>query len=166
MIYLFFSDKNEVELAYQSGKIELRELIVVRMNNELIKTTFGRIWFNKIIPKEFDFINEAMAGSKALNDLVVKSLEISGRIKTVKLIDSLKDIGFKGFTLSGISLSMSDCGYLAGKEKIIEGANKQISDIEENFVNGLISKEEKKRLAQNVWLEKTEEIAEKNLGYS
>jgi len=156
-----FSDKNEVELAYQSKKIELRELIVVRMNGQLIKTTFGRIWFNKILPKEFGYVNEPMAGSKALNDLVVKSLEIAGRIKTVKLIDSLKSIGFKGFTLSGISLSMSDCGYLAGKEKIIEGANKLVADIEDNYKNGLISNEEKKRLSQNLWLEKTEEIAEK-----
>jgi hypothetical protein len=36
---------------------------------------FGLINF----PKEFGFLNEAMAGSKAVNDLVVKSLEISGR---------------------------------------------------------------------------------------
>ena len=156
-----FADKNEVELAYQSKKIELRELIAVKLNDKIIKTTFGRIWFNKILPKEFGYVNEPMAGSKALNDLVVKSLEIAGRIKTVKLIDSLKDIGFKGFTLSGISLSMSDCGYLAGKEKIIEEANKLVAEIEDNYKNGLISNEEKKRLSQNLWLEKTEEIAEK-----
>ncbi len=156
-----FSDKNEAELAYLAGKIELRELIAVRIKGEIIKTTFGRIWFNKIIPSEFSFINEPMAGSKALNDLVVKSLEISGRIKTVKLIDSLKEIGFKGFTLSGISLSMEDCGYLPGKDKIITEANKQVAEIEDNYKMGLISNDEKKRLSQNLWLEKTEEIAEK-----
>ena len=156
-----FADKAEVSLAYQSGKIELRELVAVRINGEIIKTTFGRIWFNQILPKEFSYLNEAMAGSKALNDLVVKSLEIAGRIKTVKLIDSLKEIGFKGFTLSGISLSMDDCGYLPGKNKIIAEANKQVAEIEENFKMGLISNDEKKRLSQNLWLEKTEEIAEK-----
>ena len=156
-----FTDKAEVSLAYQSGKIELRELVAVRINGEIVKTTFGRIWFNQILPKEFSYLNEAMAGSKALNDLVVKSLEIAGRIKTVKLIDSLKEIGFKGFTLSGISLSMDDCGYLPGKNKIIAEANKQVAEIEENFKMGLISNDEKKRLSQNLWLEKTEEIAEK-----
>ena len=156
-----FSDKNEAELAYQSEKIGLRELIAVRINGEIIKTTFGRIWFNKILPKEFTYLNDPMAGSKALNDLVVKSLEISGRIKTVKLIDSLKEIGFKGFTLSGISLSMEDCGYLPEKDRIIAQANKQVAEIEENYKMGLISNDEKKRLSQNLWLEKTEEIAEK-----
>jgi DNA-directed RNA polymerase subunit beta' len=156
-----FTDCDEVELAYQSQKIELRELIAVRIDDKIIKTTFGRIWFNKVLPHEFSFLNEALAGSKALNDLVVKSLDIAGRLKTVKLIDSLKEIGFKGFTLSGISLSMEDCGYLPEKDKIISGANKQVSEIEDNFKMGLISEEEKKRLSQNVWLEKTEEIAEK-----
>lgn len=154
------SDKEEVSLAYQSGKLDLRELIAIKINGKFIKTTHGRIWFNTIIPKEFDFINEPMIG-KAINDLVVKSLEISGRIRTVKLIDGLKDIGFKGFTLSGISLSMDDCGYLPEKEKIIAGANEQVAKIEENYKMGLISNDEKKRLSQSVWMEKTEEIAEK-----
>ncbi len=156
-----FSDVKEVELAYEAKKIGLRELIVVRMDGKLIKTTYGRIWFNKILPKEFSFVNESMAGSKAVNDLVVKSLEIAGRVKTVKLIDSLKDIGFKGFTISGLSLSMADCGHLQEKDSIIAGANKQVAEIEDNYKMGLISNEEKKRLSQSVWMEKTEEIAEK-----
>lgn len=156
-----FGDTKEAALAYESKKIGLRELIIVRINGKLIKTTYGRIWFNTILPKEFDFLNEPMAGSKAVNDLVVKSIEIAGRNKTVRLIDSLKNIGFKGFTLSGLSLSMADCGYLPEKDKIIASANKRVADIEDNFKMGLISNEEKKRLSQSVWMEITEEIAEK-----
>jgi len=156
-----FADEAEVELAYESKKIGLRELMVVKINGNLTKTTYGRVWFNQILPKEFSFLNEAMAGSKSVNDLVVKSLEIAGRLKTVKLIDSLKDIGFKGFTLSGLSLSMSDCGNLPEKETLILQANKLVAEIEENYKNGLISNDEKKRLSQSVWMEKTQEIAEK-----
>ena len=156
-----FGDEAEVELAYEAKKIGLRELIVAKINGNLTKTTYGRIWFNQILPKEFPFLNEAMAGSKSVNDLIVKSIEIAGRLKTVKLIDSLKDIGFKGFTLSGLSLSMADCGHLPEKEELIHQANKQVTEIEENYKNGLISNDEKKRLSQSVWMEKTEEIAEK-----
>jgi len=156
-----FADEAEVELAYESKKIGLRELVVVKINGNLTKTTYGRIWFNQILPKQFSFLNEAMAGSKSVNDLIVKSLEIAGRLKTVKLIDSLKDIGFKGFTLSGLSLSMSDCGYLPEKEKLISQANKLVVEIEENYKNGLISNDEKQRLSQAIWMEKTQEIAEK-----
>jgi len=156
-----FSDVEEVTLAYQTDRLALRELMVVRKDGQLLKTTYGRLWFNTILPKEFGYINEAMAGSKAVNDLIVKSLSISGRMRTVRLIDALKDIGFKGFTLSGLSLSMADCGYLAGKEAIIQSANKRVSEIENNYKIGLISNEEKKRLSQSIWMEITEEIAEK-----
>lgn len=155
-----FSDSSETELAYQTGRISLRQLIVVRRQGQLIKTTFGRLWFNTLLPKEFGYVNEPMSG-KAINDLVVKSLEIAGRLQTVKLIDSLKDIGFKGFTLSGLSLSMADCGYLPEKDGIINNTNKRIAEIEDNYKMGLISLDEKKRLAQSVWMEVTEEIAEK-----
>ena len=156
-----FCDEAEVELAYEAKKIGLRELVVVKINGNLTKTSYGRIWFNQILPKEFSFLNEAMAGSKSVNDLIVKSLEIAGRLKTVKLIDSLKDLGFKGFTLSGLSLSMADCGYLPEKEELISQANKLVVEIEENYKNGLISNDEKKRLSQAIWMEKTQEIAEK-----
>jgi len=154
-------DTQELALAYQSGKIALRELVAVKIDDKLVKTTYGRVWFNSILPKEFDFINVAMAGSKALNDLIVKSLEIAGRLKTVKLIDALKEIGFTGFTLSGLSLSMSDMGYLDNKDHLIESANKKVAEIEDNYKLGLISNEEKQRLSQNVWMEVTEDIAEK-----
>ncbi len=155
------ADTQELALAYQAGKIALRELVAVKIGDQLVKTTYGRVWFNSILPKEFDFLNVAMAGSKALNDLIVKSLEIAGRLKTVKLIDSLKEIGFTGFTLSGLSLSMSDMGYLDNKSHLIEAADKKVAEIEDNYKLGLISNEEKKRLSQNVWMEVTEDIAEK-----
>lgn len=156
-----FTDKGEVELAYQSGKLDLRQLIAVRLDGQLIKTTYGRIWFNSILPREFGFMNTAFGGSKAMNDLILKSLEISGRLTTVKLIDSLKDIGFKGFTLSGLSLCMDDMGYLKEKDTIINAANRRVAEIEDNYKMGLISNEERKRLSQSVWMEVTEDIAEK-----
>jgi len=155
------SDATEAALAYQSGKIQLRQLIAVRLNGRLIKTTYGRIIFNEILPENFDFVNEAMAGSKAVNDLVVRSLETAGRLRTVKLIDDLKNIGFRSFTLSGLSLSMADCGHLPEKDKIIAEANKKVAEIEDNYKMGLISNDEKKRLSQGIWMEITETIAEK-----
>ena len=155
------SDKAEAVLAYQSGKIGLRELIAVRLNGKLVKTTYGRLWFNEVVPVEFGYLNEAMAGKKSVSDLVIRTMEEVGRMRAVHLIDDLKDIGFKGFTLSGISLSMSDCGYLPGKADIIAAADKRIAEHEDNFKMGLISNEEKKRLSQSVWMEITEDIAEK-----
>lgn len=156
-----FSDKREASLAYQTGKIALRDLIATRIDGKIIKTTYGRIWFNSILPKKFSFLNDPMAGSKSMNDLIFKTIEVCGRLRAVRLIDDLKNIGFAGFTLSGLSLAMEDCGYLKEKESIIAQANKKVSDIEENFEQGLISNGEKERLSQTIWMEVTENIADK-----
>ncbi|MBU1088896.1 DNA-directed RNA polymerase subunit beta' [Patescibacteria group bacterium] len=156
-----FSDKNEAELAYQTQKINLRQLIAVRINNKIIKTSLGRIKFNDTLPKEFNFINTPVPGGKFIKDVLIKSLKIAGRKKTVKLIDALKDIGFFGFGLSGISLSVRDCGFLPKKDKLLSQAEEKIHEIENNFNLGLITSEEKKRLAQSVWMDVTEDIAQK-----
>ena len=156
-----FADIAELELAYNTDKIGLRELVGLRLDSQLIKTTYGRVWFNKIVPQEFGFINEPMAGKKSVSDLVIRTMEEVSRKRAVKLIDDLKDIGFKGFTLSGLSLSMEDFGFLADKPNIIHEAEKRVAEIEDNYKMGLISNDEKKRLSQAIWMEITESIAEK-----
>lgn len=155
-----FSSAQEAELAYQSKKITLRQLIAARIEGEVIKTTYGRIWFNKIIPSQFGFMNSPMAGKKSVSDLVIRTMEEVSRKRAVKLIDDLKDIGFLGFTLSGISLAMEDCGYLPGKSTVIAKSEKKVAEVEENYKMGLISNDEKKRLSQSIWMDVTEDIAE------
>lgn len=156
-----FGSFDEVILAFQSEKIALRELVLVRYNDQLIKTTYGRIWFNSKLPKSFGFINETISGGKQMKDLAIKTLETNGRLATVKLLDSLKSLGFKGFTLSGISLNMEDCGFLPDKPKLIQAADKKVQEIEDSYKMGLISAGEKSRLSNQVWVDVTEEIAEK-----
>jgi DNA-directed RNA polymerase subunit beta' len=56
---------------------------------------------------------------------------------------------------------MEDVGYLSEKDSIIAAATKRVAEIDDNYKMGLISLEEKKRLSHAVWMEITEEIAEK-----
>lgn len=156
-----FGNKSEAILAYQSEKIELRELIVLYHQGKAIKTTCGRILFNNILPKSFDFLNEPMAGAMSLKNLITRTLETEGRLETVRLIDALKDIGFKSFTLSGVSINLVDCGYLVEKDSIIKSAEAKVQEYEDAFAQGLISNEERKRNQQRIWEEVTEEIAVK-----
>ncbi len=155
-----FATEREVGLAHETQRIQLRQLVNARIDGKVVQTTYGRIVFNQALPKEIPFINDSLNGSH-LKKLVLDTLHEHGRKVTVKLINSLKNIGFYGFTLSGISISMVDCGYLPEKGKIIEETNKKALQIEENFKFGLITDDEKTRLIQNIWMEVTEEIAEK-----
>src|SRR3989344_3269114 len=77
------------------------------------------------------------------------------------MVDAIKDLGFKGGTVSGLSFGIFDSKILPEKEKILKEANAKVAEHESNFAQGLITTEEKRRLSQEVWIEVTEELADK-----
>jgi len=155
-----FADKNEAVFANQAGKIELRQKIVVRIGTEIIQTTVGRILFNEVLPEGFEFVNESVT-STIIKQLFTKAYATVEREKVVKMIDAIKQLGFAGGTISGLSFGIFDSKIYSGKEKILEEADKKVAEIETNFAQGLITSEEKKRLSQEVWIEVTEDLADK-----
>ncbi len=77
-----------------------------------------------------------------------------------KLIDDIKNLGFWSATVSGISVSVFDNEMVAGKNQMIEEAEVKVTKIEQEYQQGLITDEEKKRLKNDVWLKTTETIAD------
>ena len=72
----------------------------------------------------------------------------------------IKAFGFEGATFSGLSVSVFDCMIVAEKKQIIQKAEKEVEAIEKNFKQGLITKDEQKRLSQEVWLSVTNDLAD------
>jgi DNA-directed RNA polymerase subunit beta' len=155
-----FADKDEAVFAYQTGKISLRQLINVRIDKEVVQTTIGRILFNEVLPEGFDYVNEAVT-SGVIKDLFTKAYSQVDSERVVLMIDAIKDIGFIGGTLSGLSYGIFDSRILPEKEKILKEADKKVAQHEMNFSLGLITAEEKRRLSQEVWIETTEDLADK-----
>ncbi|MGD8744359.1 MAG: DNA-directed RNA polymerase subunit beta', partial [Candidatus Woesebacteria bacterium] len=155
-----FSDSKEAIMAYQSGLIELRQKITVRFGEESVETTAGRLIFNEVLPEDFDYVNESVNAS-IIKRLFSQAYETSEKQEIVKMIDAIKDIGFKGGTLSGISFGIFDAKVYPKKDKVIKQADKKVEEIENNFSSGLITAEEKKRLSQEIWIEVTEDLADK-----
>ena len=155
-----FSDKDEAILAYQNEKIELRQKVNVRIDGKIVETTVGRIFFNNALPESFDFVNDAITSS-GIKELFSRAYSTVEKEKVVRMIDSIKDIGFLGGTLSGLSYSIFDSKILPEKEKILKIADKEVASHEANYAQGLITMEEKKRLIQEVWIEVTEELVDR-----
>jgi len=155
-----YSSSKEAIFAYQSNYIKIRQLIKVRLDQEIIKTSVGRLLLNEKLPKSLRFINQDITASNIKN-LVKKAITTYSKEETAQLIDDLKDLGFKGVTLSGLSVAVSDCKIIKEKPTIIKKANAKALLIEENYKNGLITREEKRRLSIELWMEVTELIANK-----
>lgn len=155
-----FADKEEAILANQLGKVEMRQKIKVRINGGLVETTVGRILFNEVLPEGFEFVNESVTSS-IIKQLFTRAYSSYDKEKVVAMIDSIKDLGFMGGTISGLSFGIFDSKILPEKHSILEKAEEEVAQIEDNFAQGLITPEEKRRLSQEVWIEVTEELADK-----
>jgi DNA-directed RNA polymerase subunit beta' len=156
-----FASKEEAIFAYQVEKIDIRQLISVMIDGKIIDTTVGRIIFNEVLPESFDFINEPITSSH-IKKLFTQAFKLStDKTVLVEMIDAIKSLGFFGGTISGLSFGIFDPVLLAEKSQILAEADKKISEHEQSYAQGLITAEEKKRLGQELWIEVTEEIADK-----
>ena len=157
---LIFGDEQETISAYQNKKIMLRQLVKVRINGEIINTTVGRILFNEALPEQLRFMNEEIKAA-TIKNLITKALNVCPDEEIVKLIDDIKKLGFWAATISGgLSVSVFDNLMIPNKNKLIEETEEKITEIENNLQEGLITKEEQRRLNHELWIETTEKIAD------
>lgn len=159
-----FASEIEAQRAYQSGKITQRQRIKVRLGlgggAQIMETTVGRIEFNAILPESLGFMNLPITAG-VIKDIIKKAIANQDKDETMRLIDSIKNLGFKAATYSGLSVAVTDCKMIPGKDAIIMASNKRAEEVEDNYSQGLITYDEKRRLTQQIWMETTDDIAEK-----
>jgi len=157
----FFATENEAMRFQAIGKIKLRQPINVGINGKIIKTTVGRIIFNQALPPELKFVNTEVKASD-LKNIVVSAMKIFENEKVGDLIDRIKELGFWASTIAGgLSLSVFDCQIIPEKNKVIKEAEKEIEKITKNFEQGLLTAEAKKRYSNKLWIDVTENLANK-----
>ncbi len=154
--------KEEAILAYQTRSIDLRQLIKCEVGGAILDTTVGRIIFNDVLPQELQFINDAINGV-GIRKIIMSAFRKFDREKLEELVDDIKALGFWGATISGLSLAISDNKILPNKPQMIAAGDKEIEEIEKNFEKGLITVEERRELAQEVWTRIGEDIARKTI---
>ncbi len=155
-----FADAEEVKMAYDSGELDLHSAIKARIKGRIEETTTGRVLLYEVIPEEipFSFINKAMT-KKTLRMLINESYRRLGIKATVILSDRLKDLGYRYATLSGISISIKDMTIPSRKSEIIEGAEREVKKIDDQYKGGLITDGEKYNKVIDIWAQSTETIS-------
>jgi DNA-directed RNA polymerase subunit beta' len=157
----YFGDTNEVISLYNLKKIGLRQPIWVKINGKMLKTTVGRIIFNNVLPPELQYINEDQKFADVKNIVVEAIKKLNDQEKVGALIDRLKELGFWSSTVAGgLSVSIFDCKIIPEKGAIIAETEKEVEKIEDNFNQGLLTLEEKKRYTNKLWIDTTEKLAD------
>ena len=171
---LAFNDYDEMIKAYENKIVDLHSRVKIRRKldendrGQLIESTVGRFIFNSEIPQDLGFVDrnkdkysleiDRLVDSKQLSQIIEKSFIRHGNIRTARLLDYIKEIGFKYSTLAAISISMSDVTVPVGKRAILDAADKKVYEIEEYTNMGLYTETERYNQVIDTWTKATEDI--------
>ena len=155
-----YHSKEEARLAYDHGLVGLREEISVQdqeVEGGCVKTSSGRIIFNEILPAEIGFKNQVM-DSKGLSNLVTECYQNLGNDRTAPILDSIKRLGFHYATQSGATIAISDIEVPPKKQELMEAANQQVEELEDQYLAGLITEDERYNKAVSIWTEASDQM--------
>ncbi|OGZ35673.1 MAG: DNA-directed RNA polymerase subunit beta' [Candidatus Portnoybacteria bacterium RIFCSPLOWO2_12_FULL_39_9] len=162
-----FSSVDEALLAKHFGYVDLRARIRIYLANSeqrtanssnLIETSVGRLIFNEPLPRDFGFINKTM-NQRELRKLVGELISRYGLSKTALILDRIKRMGFKYASVSGISWGMDDLEIPKEKDEMIKAAKEEVEIIQKQYLDGLLTDDERRGRVIEVWSRASEEIS-------
>ncbi|MCK5906883.1 MAG: DNA-directed RNA polymerase subunit beta', partial [Flavobacteriales bacterium] len=164
---LTFYSGEEVNIAYNEGRIELNAPIKVRLDvyedgqvvNKLIETSVGRVLFNEKVPLEAGYVNDVMT-KKALRDVIMNVLKVTDVPTTADFLDEIKNLGYANAFTGGLSFSLGDIIIPEEKEDMVKDANAQVDGILGNYNMGLITNNERYNQVIDVWTSTNAELTE------
>ena len=155
----YFASKEEVILAYDFDIIGLKSKIKVKIGEDVVETSVGRIIFNNIIPEEIGFKNSDF-DKKAVARLIADSFKIVGLDRTASFVDEIKRLGFQYAEKSGITFSAFDIQVPPQKELILKNAESQLEIVSQQYRRGLITNEERYAKTVEIWMNAGSELQE------
>ncbi|MBM4370135.1 MAG: DNA-directed RNA polymerase subunit beta' [Deltaproteobacteria bacterium] len=155
-----FSSRDEVRIAYDAGEVELHAKIRVRRNGVLVDTTVGRILLSELVPEAvpFEDYNQLM-DKGSLRSLIDRVYRQCGAKETVLLADNLRTWGYRHSTLAGISVCIDDMQIPAVKQELVDAAQAEVSEVTEQYVEGLITDGERYNKIVDIWSRTTDVIS-------
>ncbi|WP_299256037.1 DNA-directed RNA polymerase subunit beta' [uncultured Kushneria sp.] len=169
-----FSDLNEVERAFGTQNVDLHARIRVRLSEwardeesgELVEqvsvkdTTVGRALLYRIVPRgmPFEMVDKSMK-KKAISQLINAGYRLVGLKETVIFADQLMYTGFRLATWSGASIGVNDFVIPDSKKEIIEAAEDEVKEIEDQFSSGLVTAGEKYNKVIDIWSKANDKVA-------
>jgi DNA-directed RNA polymerase subunit beta' len=170
-----FGSPEEAILAYDMGKIHVHAHIHVRfpgtrtvqssrtqgeqVTNARVKTTVGRILVNEILPAGMPFFNYEL-DKKSIQDVIMRCHRHCGKNATLKLLDDLKETGFRYATRAGISFSKEDMTIPNDKDRIIKETLERVEKIERNYQRGALTPGERYNQVIDEWTHARERVTE------
>jgi len=179
-----FANLEEAQMAYDLGEIGLQAPIKLRvgdlagdpalyaeLNDHLgdlipdepvdgakpFETTFGRALLNTALPADFPYINGVVLKSD-IRTLIEEVIGRYDKSQVQRFLDSVKTLGFTFATRSGLTIGLEDVKTPADKPKILEEYEGRAAKVEELFLQGIITDDERRQELIEIWTEATDKV--------
>jgi DNA-directed RNA polymerase subunit beta' len=170
---MIFANATEALNAYESGATTLHAQVKLRIQDyekvdkkyqpsstRIVDTTVGRAIFSRILPAglSFDLINEAIT-KKVVSNLIHVCYRSQELKETVIFADQMMYMGFQYSTKSGISFCSNDMIIPSTKAGMIEEAEAQVKDVQQQFASGVVTDGERYNKVIDIWSRTSEKVA-------
>jgi DNA-directed RNA polymerase subunit beta' len=167
-----FASPNEAFLAFSQKKVGVHTSINLRLPDQkrlrgdgekeftpgmIIRTTIGRVVFNDILHPRMPFYNVTLS-QKQLQSIIADCYQLLGRRETIKLLDDMKDLGFRESTRSGLSFATDDLKTPKNKDAILAEAEREVQKAQKNYHRGVITDNERYNKILDAWTHARERI--------
>jgi len=154
-----YSSVYEAEMAYDHKQLALQTPIKVLTKGKVRETTLGRVFFNEILPEDFNY-NNSVQNKKQLKKVLAQIFEKYGAETTAQTADRMKGLAFRFATVAAISTGKDDYLKFEETDKFIAKGDAKTTLISEQFDQGLITEEERYSLTVAAWRGVDKQITE------
>ncbi len=177
--YNIYRDEDEAMMAYQEGSLGLHSECLIRFTKEidgetrskLVKTTIGRVIFNRPVPQDLGFVDRSdpenafeleasfVVDKKRLGQIAEKCINVHGVSIASKMLDELKAQGYKYSTISGTTVAVSDALVPDKKKEYIEETEELVDKITTKYNYGFLTNQERSKAVISAWENCTNKVS-------
>lgn len=145
-----FASPDEAISAYDLGEVELKTKVATKYDGKTVETSVGRLIFNEALPEGHSFVNDQFSKRK-ISQLIKDVVRDYPREEAVDFLDNVKDLGFRFATELGFNLAVEDFEIDIDRDKALAEGDKKEMKLQEDYLSGLSTYEEKKRFSVENW---------------
>ncbi|MCX7800349.1 MAG: DNA-directed RNA polymerase subunit beta' [Fimbriimonadales bacterium] len=144
---------------------ERRELVPLEQEFEtvVVTATPGQLIFNDILPYPLRFSDEFLRyvlSKKAMQEVIVQCHKRVGVARTIRLLDDLKELGFRWATKYGLTVAITDMDPPARREELLRKAEEDSNRYMTAYRTGRTSYKEMTDHMRKLWSDTTEKVGE------
>jgi DNA-directed RNA polymerase subunit beta' len=129
----------------------------------MLETTVGRLILNEVLPERLryrhPFVDRAM-DQRAISEMVSMCHKAYGAERTIRLLDEVKDLGFRFAMRAGVTISMTDMAVPARRDEIIHEAEAKVEKASRDFRRGLLTADERRQRVLSFWQQAAADVGD------